>query len=1007
MIASIKCLHTYDFISTQGGTFMRKILSILLTVCMICGAMPLERAVAADLPEYEYTLENDEAELTAYNGAEKDIIIPDKIDGHNVTKLSGQIFQTMTSVESVDIPATVKSIEFKDNAIHDCSRLKTIKVAAENPNYSAYEGCLYSKDLKVMYVCPAAQTQVKFHQNVETIGEGAFCKCKDITSIVLPDSIHEVNSNAFRSCSKLTSISFSSKLRTISDMTFVDCGFKTIEIPGTIESIGRLAFHSCKALEKVVLSDGVRTLGESVFAGCSKLEAVEIPVSVTQIADSALDDCGTPKIYGYKTTHAQQYANRKNLMFISLDNSLLIDVRECEIRLEKDKVAYTGGAQEINVTVLNGDSTLTRGIDYNLTYKNNVNAGTATIDVYGIGKYTGDQKVFFTITKIDQQISVSTNAIELKAGQKTTIYAEAKGRISYTSTDEKIVTVDNRSGRVSSRTVGKAEIIVRAAETDNYNQTTVNISVEVKIDCTEHVWEGKYVISQPTCSAEGSAEYTCSVCGEKKIEKIPKIAHQYERRIVRASVAEDGEICDKCIVCGNEKCMPIYRVGDITIGESSIVYDGTEKKPIPVVKDIRGSLIPESNYALQYSGGRINAGTYKIKVTFKENYRGSKTLSYTIDKAENSISVSDIVCHEKDDEAQIETIVAQAHEDPQISYSSDNSMVKVDRAGKVTISAGFSGKAEICIRTAETANYQATAKEINVIVEPHDYCRYTIAAGYKKDGTEKYTCRKCLSQKENTIYAIEDIHLDNIEYDYDGQQHRPQVIMEDSTGKTISSEYYKVSYQADCASAGTHTVSIILKDKYSGVLTRKFTVRPIANEITAKNVEITASATKQQTFSINAKVNGNARLTYTSDNKAVTVDGSGKVSIAKNFVGKAKIKISALKTQNYNEATRTITVKVLPATTVISKLDITQKGKLKISWSKNTTGSGYQVQYSTDESFKTGVSQKNVSGKKKTSLEVTVKKGKKYYVRMRTYRVVGDDKYYSQWSKVKNVTVSK
>ena len=78
-----------------------------------------------------------------------------------------------------------------------------------------------------------------------------------------------------------------------------------------------------------------------------------------------------------------------------------------------------------------------------------------------------------------------------------------------------------------------------------------------------------------------------------------------------------------------------------------------------------------------------------------------------------------------------------------------------------------------------------------------------------------------------------------------------------------------------------------------------------------------------------------------------------------------------------------------------------------VKWKKNAVGTGYQIQYSTSSQF-TGansawITKNTVVSKKITSLT----KGKKYYVRMRTYKTVGGVKYYSGWCTVKAVTIKK
>ncbi|GAB6394948.1 MAG: hypothetical protein MdMp024_1260 [Bacteroidales bacterium] len=58
---------------------------------------------------------------------------------------------------------------------------------------------------------------------------------------------------------------------------------------------------------------------------------------------------------------------------------------------------YTGSYIQPAVTVIDGNKTLTLGIDYSVNYSNNVNAGMATVVVTGTGNYTGTTTGTFTI----------------------------------------------------------------------------------------------------------------------------------------------------------------------------------------------------------------------------------------------------------------------------------------------------------------------------------------------------------------------------------------------------------------------------------------------------------------------------------------------------------------------------------------------------------------------------------------------------------------------------------
>ena len=96
----------------------------------------------------------------------------------------------------------------------------------------------------------------------------------------------------------------------------------------------------------------------------------------------------------------------------------------------------------------------------------------------------------------------------------------------------------------------------------------------------------------------------------------------------------------------------------------------------------------------------------------------------------------------------------------------------------------------------------------------------------------------------------------------------------------------------------------------------------------------------------------------------------------------------------------------LPATSITS-LSAKDNG-FTVKWKKKTKITGYQIQYSTNSKF----SMKNtktvkIKKAKTASKKITdLKSSKKYYVRIRTYKIVKKKKSYSSWSKKKSVTIT-
>ncbi len=129
---------------------------------------------------------------------------------------------------------------------------------------------------------------------------------------------------------------------------------------------------------------------------------------------------------------------------------------------------------------------------------------------------------------------------------------------------------------------------------------------------------------------------------------------------------------------------------------------------------------------------------------------------------------------------------------------------------------------------------------------------------------------------------------------------------------------------------------------------------------------------------------------------------------AKSNVGKGYVTCYG---RNQYAGKKMRTFKVIPKKTSVKKVTSPAKKKIKVRWYKRAEKmskshiTGYQVKIARNKKFTKEVKSFKVKGYKKTSKVIRVKKShKRYYVKVRTYRVVNGTKYWSKWSKTKSKT---
>ena len=140
-----------------------------------------------------------------------------------------------------------------------------------------------------------------------------------------------------------------------------------------------------------------------------------------------------------------------------------------------------------------------------------------------------------------------------------------------------------------------------------------------------------------TCTANGSYDSVvyCSVCHteiSRNSVVTDKLSHTYQTKTTLATTAKDGKIVTACIICGKiSKTVVIPKIASISLSAKSYTYDGKVKTPTVTVKNSKGTTLKNStDYTVSYASGRKTPGQYAVKITFKGNYSGSKTLYFTI-----------------------------------------------------------------------------------------------------------------------------------------------------------------------------------------------------------------------------------------------------------------------------------------------------------------------------------------------------------------------------------------
>ena len=300
------------------------------------------------------------------------------------------------------------------------------------------------------------------------------------------------------------------------------------------------------------------------------------------------------------------------------------EVGSFEVTLSTESVTYNGSEQQPEVTVKDGETVLTKGTHYTVSYTDNVNVGMATITVRGQGEYEGSRnKTFLILPKSlsDAMVSLNTTtftyngllqmpAVTVSDGTALTsndYYITNEGGLDKGTYNVMVTGRNNYTGTVvrqyviNPMSINDGQIILYQLQSYVYDGTAKNPGVR-------EVAVGSHIIPSTSYTTAISSNInvgtvTVTVTGEKNYT---------------GSTSTTFQILPKPVTSGMITLTPDY-----------FYYNGSVQKPGVTVKDGQKNMVENTDYTVTNNGG-TEAGEYEVTVKGIGNYTDEATQSFTI-----------------------------------------------------------------------------------------------------------------------------------------------------------------------------------------------------------------------------------------------------------------------------------------------------------------------------------------------------------------------------------------
>ena len=284
---------------------------------------------------------------------------------------------------------------------------------------------------------------------------------------------------------------------------------------------------------------------------------------------------------------------------------------------------YDGSAKTPEPVIKMGTKTLVKNTDYTLSYKNNTNAGIATVTVTGKGNYTGTNSKEFVINNANaSNLTVSTISNQIYSGNeiKPTPSIKIGSKTLVKDTDYTLSYKNNINVGTATLTVTSINKNIDGAKNVTFNIVAHDIADSTIGTISSYTYDGSAKTPEPVIKM-----------GTKTLVKNTDYTLSYKNNTNAGTATVT--VTGKGNYSGTNS--KTFTINPLSISNSTIsnvsnqTYSGNEIKPTPSVIINGKTLVKDTDYTLSYKNN-INTGTATVTITGKGNYSGTNSQTFTI-----------------------------------------------------------------------------------------------------------------------------------------------------------------------------------------------------------------------------------------------------------------------------------------------------------------------------------------------------------------------------------------